>query len=176
MAGPYDVIVVGSGFGGAVTACRLAEVGARVLVLERGRRWTRPEYPRRPGDAWLFDHGRPETHNGWLDLRFFRRMAVAQGAGVGGGSLCYSSVLMPADAECFREGWPPEITRQELAPYYDKVSSMLGVGPIPAGQRTQRANLLRRAAEKLATRHQDVPLAVTFDPDWNYDLPDPLDP
>jgi cholesterol oxidase len=42
----YDVIVVGSGFGGAVMACRLAEAGARVLMLERGRRWLKEQYPR----------------------------------------------------------------------------------------------------------------------------------
>ncbi len=178
MAGAYDVIVVGSGFGGSVVACRLAEAGARVLVLERGRRWTPEQYPRRPGDAWLYHAARPEQHNGWLDLRFFRRMAVAQGAGVGGGSLCYSSVLMRADAERFREGWAPEITLEELAPYYEKVGQMLGVRPIPAGQHTQRAKLLRHAAEKTgaAARYQDVPLALTFDPEWNYDLPEPLDP
>ena len=70
MSGPFDVIVVGSGFGGAVVACRLAEAGARVLVLERGRRWTREHYPRQPGDPWLYSHTRPDKHNGWLDLRF----------------------------------------------------------------------------------------------------------
>ena len=47
-----DTIVIGSGFGGAVTACRLAEAGDRVVVLERGRRWDRTGYPRGPGDAW----------------------------------------------------------------------------------------------------------------------------
>src|SRR5947207_2131312 len=92
----FDVIVLGSGFGGAVAACRLAEAGVRVRVLERGRRWTRDEYLRRPTDAWLYSHAGPEKHNGWLDLRLFRNMAVAQGAGVGGGSLCYSSVVMEA--------------------------------------------------------------------------------
>jgi cholesterol oxidase len=172
----FDVIVVGSGFGGAVTACRLAEAGARVLVLERGRRWTRTEYPRRPEDPWLFDHGRPEKHHGWLDLRFFKGMAVAQGAGVGGGSLCYSSVVMEADAERFTRGWPPEINRTELDPYYDRVRTMLAVRPIPPGQHTRRYKLMKEAAEKvgLADRFTSVPLALSFDPEWNYDLPDAL--
>jgi cholesterol oxidase len=172
----FDVIVVGSGFGGAVTACRLAEAGARVLVLERGRRWTKPEYPRRPGDAWLFDHDRPEKHHGWLDLRFFKGMAVAQGAGVGGGSLCYSSVVMEADADRFAEGWPPEIGRAELDPHYDKVRTMLGVRPIPASQHTRRYKLMEEAARKsgLAGRFSSVPLALSFDPEWSYDLPDAI--
>ena len=172
----FDVIVVGSGFGGAVTACRLAEAGASVLVLERGRRWTKAEYPRQPDDAWLFDHGRPEKHNGWLDLRFFKRMAVAQGAGVGGGSLCYSSVVMEADAERFAQGWPPEITRAELEPYYSQVRTMLAVRPIPPGQHTGRYKLMQEAARLggLAGRFSSVPLALSFDPEWNYNLPDPL--
>src|SRR4029450_1584811 len=118
----FDVIVVGSGFGGAVVACRLAEAGARVLVLERGRRWTKDQYPRKAGDAWIFNHTHPERHNGWLDLRFYKGMAVAQGAGVGGGSLCYSSVVIPADRAQFERGWPPEISFDELAPYYEKRS------------------------------------------------------
>jgi cholesterol oxidase len=178
MAGPYDVIVVGSGFGGAVVACRLAEAGARVLVLERGRRWTPDQYPRGPKDAWLYHPDRPQKDNGWLDLRFFNRMTVVQGAGVGGGSLCYSSVLLKADAEFFRKGWPPEITPPELDPFYEKVGRMLVPVPIPAGQNTQRFKLMQRAAEGTGVRDRfgSVPLALTFDPGWNYGLPDPLDP
>jgi cholesterol oxidase len=176
MGREFDVIVVGSGFGGAVTACRLAEAGASVLVLERGRRWTRADYPRQPADAWLFDHGRPEKHNGWLDLRFYNKMAIAQGAGVGGGSLCYSSVVMEADAERFTLGWPPELTRAELDPYYSQVRTMLAVRPIPPGQHTGRYKLMQQAAQKsgLADRFSSVPLALSFDPEWNYNLSDPI--
>ena len=89
MSEHFDVVVVGTGFGGAAAACRLAQRGARVLVLERGRRWTVAEYPRQAGDSWLYHPAKPQKLNGWLDLRFFRGMIVAQGAGVGGGSQCY---------------------------------------------------------------------------------------
>ncbi|MBK1724579.1 GMC oxidoreductase [Thiocystis violacea] len=173
----FDVIVIGTGFGGAITACRLAQAGARVLILERGRRWTPETYPRRPGDPWLYWHDHPDKHHGWLDVRLFRGMAVAQGAGVGGGSLCYSSVVMEADPERFAEGWPPEITYEALKPYYDTLGAMLGVQPIPERQRTRRYELLRGAAEKLgyADRVESVPLAIAFDPDYHYDLPDPID-
>lgn len=174
MPDSFDAIVIGSGFGGAVAACRLAEAGGRVLVLERGRRWATSEYPRRPGDAWVYDHANPAKHHGWLDLRFYRGMAVAQGAGVGGGSLCYSSVVMEADAQRFAEGWPPELTFAELAPYYERARSMLRPTPIPSGQHTQRYKLMQRAAEKtgLSGRFGPVPLAVSFDPSWTYGLPD----
>ncbi|MCG8462285.1 MAG: NAD(P)-binding protein, partial [Holophagales bacterium] len=172
----FDVVIIGSGFGGAVTACRLAQDGARVLVLERGRRWSRETYPRRAGDPWLFKHHRPEKWNGWLDLRLFRRMVVAQGAGIGGGSLCYSSVVMEAGPETFEDGWPPELTLSELEPYYEKVRQMMAVRPIPDGQNTHRFLLMKKAAEKLGwgDRFAPVPLALSFDPDYSYDLPNPL--
>jgi len=179
VAPPYDAIVIGSGFGGAVVACRLAEAGARVLVLERGRRWMPAEFPRKPRDAWLFDPRHPQKHNGWLDLRLFRGLAVAQAAGVGGTSLCYSSVVVEAGPELFEGGgWPPEITAAELAPYYARARGMLRAEPIPANQHTQRYKLMQRAAERLGAgaRFGSVPLAVSFDPEWSYDLPDPHDP
>ena len=54
----FDAIVIGSGFGGAITACRLAEKGMKVLILERGRRWAAKDYPRKAGDAWVFNCAR----------------------------------------------------------------------------------------------------------------------
>lgn len=174
----FDVIVVGSGFGGAVTACRLGQAGARVLVLERGRRWTKDQYPRGPADAWFYDHRQPHKSNGWLDLRLYRGMAVAQGAGVGGGSLCYSSVLMEADPDLFSGGWPPELTYAELAPHYARARQMLRVQTVPEGQLTQRYKLMRQAAQReaLADRFKSAPLAVSFDPEWNYELLDARSP
>jgi cholesterol oxidase len=173
----YDAIVVGSGFGGAVVAARLAEHGARVLVLERGRRWTKDQYPRRFADAWRFSHVRPHKRNGWFDIRFFRQMVVVQGAGVGGSSLCYSGVAIEVADDVFDAHWPPEITGAELRPYYDRVARMLNVRPIPAGQQTARGLLLEHAAARLgyADRITRVPLAISFDDAWNYALPEPLD-
>lgn len=177
MSERFDAIVIGTGFGGAVSACRLAEAGARTLVLERGRRWSPATYPRRSTDPWLFHVRHPEKHHGWLDLRFYKGMAIAQGAGVGGGSLCYSSVVMEADADVFGDPWPAEVTYGELAPHYAKVRAMLRLEPIPEKQRTHRFDLLRRAAERLGwgDRVESVPLAISFDPEYHYGLPDPID-
>ncbi len=174
----FDVIVIGTGFGGAVAACRLAQAGARVLVLERGRRWTKDQFPRSPTDAWFYDHRKPHKSNGWLDLRLYRGMAVAQGAGVGGGSLCYSSVVIEAGPELFGPGWPAELSLAELKPYYERAQQMLAVQVIPDGQLTQRYKLMRQAAQRegFADRFHSVPLAVSFDPQWNYDLPQPHSP
>lgn len=178
MAKPFDVIVVGSGFGGAILSCRLAEKGMKVLVLERGRRWEPSQYPRKLGDAWIFSHNEPEEHNGWLDLRFFHDMMVAQGAGVGGGSLCYSSVALEANPQIFQHGWPAEINYSELKPHYDTVARMMNLQVVPDGQVSPRYHLARTAAEKLgyADRFSKAPLAVSFSEDWNYGLKDPHDP
>jgi cholesterol oxidase len=173
----FDVIVIGSGFGGAIMARRLAEEGMRVLVLERGRRWEPSQYPRKVGDAWIFSDTRPARHNGWLDMRFFRGMAVAQAAGVGGGSLTYSSVAVEASPDVFTQGWPAEITHQELKPYYDTVAREMDLQVLPDGQLTRRFEIARDAARNLgyANRFSKAPLAVSFSEDWNYQLEDPFD-
>jgi cholesterol oxidase len=100
----FDVIVIGSGFGGAITACRLAQAGAKVLILERGRRWDNKsgpgvtKYPEDLLDPWIWDQKHPEFLNGWTDLRMFKGMSVVVGAGVGGGSLIYANVsIVPPD-------------------------------------------------------------------------------
>ncbi|PMY01145.1 GMC family oxidoreductase, partial [Pseudomonas sp. GW460-13] len=67
----YDVVVIGSGFGGAVSACRLAQAGRKVLVLERGRRWSPATYPRDESDPWLWNQERANRFNGWADIRTF---------------------------------------------------------------------------------------------------------
>ncbi|MFQ5630114.1 MAG: GMC oxidoreductase [bacterium] len=174
MATHFDVIVIGSGFGGAVTACRLAEKGMKVLVLERGRRWQPKDYPREPGDAWIYDPDEPHKQNGWIDLRIFPDMTVAQGAGVGGGSLIYANVHVEPKKEIFNQGWPSEITLDELRPYYNKVGKMLNLQTVPDNQLTERFKIMKEGAEKLGytDRLYKVPLAVTFDKNWNYDLND----
>ena len=107
----FDAIVIGSGFGGAVSACRLAEAGYRVLVLERGRRWEPRPIRAQDDDPWWWSNEAPERWNGWFDIRVFKHMAVAQGAAVGGGShrLRQHFVRGP-DKPCSKKGWPPEIT------------------------------------------------------------------
>jgi cholesterol oxidase len=174
MSKPFDVIVIGSGFGGAVTACRLAEKGAKVLILERGRRWEVKDYPRDPNDAWIYDPNEPHKRNGWVDFRLFNDMAVAMGAGVGGGSLIYANVSIPAKDWLFNKGWPPEITYDELIPYYNKVGVMLNVQSIPDNQLTRRFKLMKEAAETLGhgEKFRKLPLAVTFSQNWNPDLED----
>jgi cholesterol oxidase len=173
----FDAIVIGSGFGGAVAACRLAEAGYRVLVLERGRRWDRKTYPRKQDDPWWWSNDRPERWNGWLDLRVFRHVAVAQGAAVGGGSLIYANISAVPAREAFAWGWPDEITWETMAPHYETVGQVMNVQAVPDGQWPKRMQMMRKAAEAIGAgqRFQKLELAVSFDPAWSYDLPDKLD-
>ena len=170
----FDTIVIGSGFGGAITACRLAEKGAKVLILERGRRWDVKDYPREPGDAWFYDVDQPHRKNGWIDFRMFPDMSVAQGAAVGGGSLIYADISVEAPPEIFAAGWPPEIDYDELKPHYDEVGRMLDVQELPDGQLTERFKLMRDGAAALghSDRFKKLPIAVSFDDDWHYGLDD----
>ncbi|PWU12193.1 MAG: GMC family oxidoreductase [Terriglobia bacterium] len=172
----FDAIVIGSGFGGAITACRLAEANYKVLILERGRRWDKTNYPRNPGDMWVWSDEHPEKENGWIDLAVFPHMSVARGAAVGGGSLIYANISCEAPASVFQSGWPPEVTFAELKPYYDRVAQFMNVQTVPANQWTNRMRLMQEGAQKTgnADRFKQLELAVSFDKDWSYALPDPF--
>ncbi len=176
MSGKFDTIVIGSGFGGAISACRLAEKGARVLVLERGRRWDVEDYPREPHDAWVYDIDEPEKQHGWIDLRVYDDMSIVQCAGVGGGSLIYANIFVEPPKHIFNQGWPPEITYEELTPYFATAGKMMNVHEIPDNQITERFKLMKEGATKLgyADRFRKLPLAVTFDDEWSYGLEDPF--
>src|SRR5260370_15367876 len=146
-----DVVVIGSGFGGAITACRLAERNYKILILERGRRWIaskyhakypdRTPYPRNFGDPWIWCNAHPERLNGWADFRVYPGMTVVQGAGVGGGSLIYANVSVEAPPDVFASGWPREVTYTELKPHYDAVARSMDVQAIPPKQSNPRTHL-----------------------------------
>jgi cholesterol oxidase len=167
---PFDVIIIGSGFGGAITACRLSQAGYKVLVLERGRRWDKTNFPRKVEDRWLWNHDRPETENGWLDFRMFPGMSIAAGAAVGGGSLIYANISCEAPPAVFNAGWCPEINYKELKPHYDAVASFMDVQPVPDSQWTGRMQLMRDAAAAAGfrDRFKKLDLAVSFNPNWTY--------
>jgi cholesterol oxidase len=162
------VIVIGSGFGGAITAARLAEAGYKVLILERGRRWDKTNYPsvtEEPRD-WIWDNEHPHRLNGWIDLRVFPSMSVIQGAAVGGGSLIYANVSTEAPSYTFdNPSWPAEITYNELKPHYDTVARFMAVSPIPLNQWNPRTHLMKEGAERigLGDRFRQLELAISFD-------------
>lgn len=120
----YDVVVIGSGFGGAIAAARLSLAGRSVCVLERGKRWEPSEFPRTTPElarAWW-----NPRDLGLLDLRAFRRVDVIQASGVGGGSLVYFNVNWRPGPKVFEDPrWPKAIKRDTLEPYYDMSREVL---------------------------------------------------
>src|SRR5688572_17072214 len=127
------VVVIGSGFGGAITACRLAESGRyEVILLERGARYPRNSFPRAPDELRSAVWQPTRARFGIYELFAFPRvgMEVACGAGLGGGSLVYSNVLHDAAPESFRS-WPGGICRSLLEPYAARVLQMLEARPYP---------------------------------------------
>lgn len=125
----YDVIVVGSGFGGSVSALRLTEKGYRVGVLESGRRWNAEDYPKTnwniPKAIWAPRLGL----TGPQRISALGKCLVFSGAGVGGGSLIYGNTLYEPLPEFYGDRAWAHITdwKSELAPYYDQAKRMLGV-------------------------------------------------
>ncbi|MET9373093.1 GMC family oxidoreductase [Streptomyces sp. NPDC002992] len=125
----YDVIVVGSGFGGSVTALRLTEKGYRVGVLEAGRRFTRASLPKNSWDLKNFLWAPALGLYGIQRIHLLGNVMVLAGAGVGGGSLNYANTLYVPLAPFFNDPQWKDITdwQEELAPYYDQAKRMLGV-------------------------------------------------
>ncbi|MFI6344551.1 FAD-dependent oxidoreductase [Streptomyces sp. NPDC050560] len=124
----YDVIVVGSGFGGAVAALRLSEKGYRVGVLEAGRRFARGSLPRNSWDTKNYLWAPFLGLYGMQRIHLLGKVMVLAGAGVGGGSLIYANTLYVPPAAFFQDPQWKDITdwQDELAPYYDQARRMLG--------------------------------------------------
>jgi cholesterol oxidase len=125
----YDVIVVGSGFGGSVTALRLTEKGYRVGVLEAGRRWDADNMPKTNWNVRKSIWAPRLGLTGPQRISALGKCLVFSGAGVGGGSLIYGNTLYEPLPDFYRDRAWAHITdwQDELAPYYDQAKRMLGV-------------------------------------------------
>jgi cholesterol oxidase len=169
----FDAIIVGSGFGGAVTAYRLAEAGLRVCVLERGKPYPPGSFPRSPRamrtNFWDPSAGMHGVYNLWS----FGGFDAVISSGLGGGSLIYANVSIRKDEKWFvqedlqhggYEYWP--VTRADLDPHYDRAEKMLNVQPYPLDHApynaTPKTLALKNAAERLGLEWTLPNLAVTF--------------
>ncbi len=140
-----DCIVIGSGFGGSVAALRLAEKGYRVVVLEKGRRFRREDFPRTNWNLRRWMWAPALGCRGFFQMSFLRHVTVLHGVGVGGGSLVYGNTLPEPPEAFFRApSWAhlSEDWGNDLAPFYARARRMLGVATQP---RTTRADALLAA-------------------------------
>ena len=162
----YDWLVVGSGFGGSVSALRLAEKGYRVGLLECGRRVADDDMPRSTWDLRRYFWAPRLGMHGIFRLTIFRDVAVVSGAGVGGGSLGYANTLYRAPERFYADPqWAGlEDWAAALAPHYDEAERMLGVVTVEAddpadqllrefGARDRRRPDVRQDARRRLLRH-----------------------
>ncbi|MGP4086973.1 GMC family oxidoreductase N-terminal domain-containing protein [Streptomyces sp. KR55] len=164
MAADYDVIVVGSGFGGSVAALRLTEKGYRVAVIEAGRRFADDEFAKTSWDLKSYLWAPALGCFGIQRVHPLKDVIVAAGAGVGGGSLVYANVLYRPPKPFYEDRQWAHITdwESELAPYYDQASRMLGVVTNPTV--TACDKVMRAVATDMgvADSYQPAPVAVYF--------------
>ena len=162
--GHYDVVIVGSGFGGSVSALRLVEKGYRVAVLEAGRRFDDSDFPKTSWRAHRFLWAPALGLTGMQRIHMLSNVMVLAGAGVGGGSLVYANTLYVPPEPFFRDKHWGDITdwREELAPYYDQATRMLGVVQNPTMTPSDRA--MKQVADEMGVgdTFRMTPVGVYF--------------
>ncbi|MFC6286282.1 GMC family oxidoreductase N-terminal domain-containing protein [Nocardioides sp. GCM10027113] len=160
----YDVLVIGSGFGGSVTALRLTEKGYRVGVLEAGARFDDASYPETSWDVRKFLFLPEAGCYGIQRIDMVRDCMIMAGAGVGGGSLVYANTLYePLPAFYTDPQWAHICDwRSELAPYYDQAKRMLGVVQQP--RHTPSDEVMKQVAEEMGVgdTFHPTPVGVFF--------------
>ena len=171
----FDWLVIGSGFGGSVSALRLSEKGYSVGVLECGRRFADHELPGSTADLKRYLYRPMLGMKGIFRLTTFRHVSVVSGCGVGGGSLGYANTLyVPPKAFYEDRQWADlEDWENALAPHYAEAQRMLGVVQNPHEDPADQ--LLRELGEELGVgdSYQKTPVGVFFG-EPGVTVPDPF--
>jgi len=149
MAHDYDWLVIGSGFGGSVSALRLCEKGYSVAVLECGKRFADDDFPRSTWDLRRYFWAPKLGMRGIFRLSIFKDVTIASGSGVGGGSLGYANTLYRARRRFYEDAQWAGLADWEtvLAPHYDTAERMLGV--VAYDEDDHADDLLREYAREL---------------------------
>jgi cholesterol oxidase len=167
----YDVVIIGSGYGGAITAARLAAADLKpkpsVCILERGKEWMPGQYPETPAD--VLQATRSDLNPlGLYELLNHPDISVIKGSGLGGTSLINANVAILPDREVFEQlHWPTGITYDELLPYYDRAQEVLAANPHPRAMQLGKVKALDRRAREMGSTAQALDIVVNFSIDGN---------
>ena len=156
----YDWIIIGSGFGGSVSAHRLTQKGYKVLVIEKGRRFADDDFPKTNWDLKRWMWNPVMGLKGIFQMSFMKHMTVLHGVGVGGGSLVYANTLPTPKSEFFESGSWSNLAdwETELAPHYATAKRMLGAASNPV--ETQGDRVLQDIAKDIGREDQYHPTEV----------------
>ncbi|MFW2340285.1 MAG: GMC family oxidoreductase N-terminal domain-containing protein [Acidimicrobiia bacterium] len=170
----YDVLIVGSGFGGSVSAMRLTEKGYCVGVLESGKRWDAESLPKTNWDVRRFFWFPRVGMRGIQRISLLKDVMILSGSGVGGGSLVWANVSYRPHDAFYRDPQWGGITdwESELAPYYDQAERMLGVEENSVETNSDRVIKEVAAHFGVEETFRPTPVAVYFG-EKNVEVPDP---
>lgn len=166
----YDFVVVGSGYGGAITAARLAAATANgkklsVCILERGKEWPVGSFPADFDDI-VASQRSSLNPLGLYELLNYEDIAVIKGSGLGGTSLINANVAIVPDEWVFRGlDWPANLNLQTLAPYYQRAKAVLAATAHPRAQQLGKVQAMNRRAVQIGATADALDIAVNFDID-----------
>ena len=159
----WDVIIVGSGFGGSVSALRLAEKGYHVLLIEKGKRYRSEDFPKTNWNLRKYFWMPRIFLYGIQCITLLKDVFILHGTGVGGGSLVYANTLLvPPDHAFEDQNWPGSGWKEKLAPFYEIAKQMLGA--VPAEYEGATDKILKDCADYMGrgSSYMKVDVGVYF--------------
>jgi cholesterol oxidase len=162
----YDFVIVGSGYGGAINAARIAAADVNpkpsVCILERGKEWPIGKFPD-TFPAYAAEVRSDVNPLGLYEMLNYNDISVIKGNGLGGTSLVNANVAIVPDERAFgQSGWPAALTRDTLMPYYQRARKALAAGVHPEPKKLVKLTALKKRAEELNTDVELLEIAVNF--------------